>query len=49
MALAGDHSIPFRGVVGHGKLLAGSYVASIAAHNDNGRSEPVSMPFTIAP
>jgi hypothetical protein len=49
LALAGDHSIPFRGVVGHGKLLAGSYVASITANNDNGRSEPVSMPFTIAP
>ena len=41
-------SIPFGDVVGHDKLPAGSYYATVSATNATGRSTPVSLRFSVA-
>lgn len=46
---AGGGAIPFSGLIGRRKLVAGSYSAAITAHNANGRSMSVTLRFSIAP
>jgi hypothetical protein len=46
---AGSDAIPFNGVIGHRELVAGSYDATISAHNTNGHSGPVTLHLSIAP
>ena len=43
----GSDAIPFMGVIGHRKLAAGSYTATVSAHNAHGRSGSVSLRFNI--
>ncbi|MFZ1925660.1 MAG: hypothetical protein WAU42_05915, partial [Solirubrobacteraceae bacterium] len=46
---AGSDAIPFSGFIGHHALVAGSYSATLTAHNANGRSRSVTLRFSIAP
>jgi hypothetical protein len=46
---AGGAAIPFNGLIGHHELAAGSYDATINAHNANGNSGSVTLRFSIAP
>jgi hypothetical protein len=46
---AGGDAIPFSGVIGHRELVAGSYSATVTAHNANGRSRSVTLRFSVAP
>jgi hypothetical protein len=47
-ALAGAGSIRFSGIVGHDTLAPGSYSAALTAHNANGDSGSVTLPFSVA-
>jgi hypothetical protein len=47
-AVAGPGSIRFSGVVGHGRLVPGSYSAALTAHNANGNSGSVTLRFSVA-
>ncbi len=46
---AGGDAVPFNGVIGHRELVAGSYDATVTAHNADGRSRSVTLRFSVAP
>jgi hypothetical protein len=48
VAATGSASIRFSGLLGHGGLAPGAYVATLAAHNANGDSGPVTLKFSVA-